>query len=69
MSRDRRSTPPADSRDARRGAALRANLARRKAQARERATSTETEAPVNEVPMTDKPQDGLTASNPASSED
>lgn len=40
MSRDRRSdpssAPPQGNRDARRAAALRANLARRKAQARER---------------------------------
>lgn len=37
MSKDRRPTRPADSREARLGAALRANLARRKAQARSRA--------------------------------
>ena len=37
MSKDRRPTPPADSRQARLTAALRANLARRKAQARSRA--------------------------------
>lgn len=37
MSKDRRPSRPADSREARLGAALRANLARRKAQARSRA--------------------------------
>ena len=37
MSKDRRPTPPVDSRQARLTAALRANLARRKAQARSRA--------------------------------
>lgn len=37
MSKDRRPASPPDSRQARLGAALRANLARRKAQARSRA--------------------------------
>jgi|GEM_PF-2913394 len=37
MSKDRRPARPADSREARLAAALRANLARRKAQARSRA--------------------------------
>lgn len=48
MNKDRRPTRPADSRDARLGAALRANLARRKAQARSRTAEEidETAAPV-----------------------
>lgn len=41
MNKDRRPTDPAASRKARLGAALRANLARRKAQARNRAADDE----------------------------
>jgi len=65
MSRDRRTDQPADSRNARLGAALRENLARRKAQARERAAGPADD----EASETDKPQDGHQTRNPATSED
>lgn len=61
MSRDRSTDRPGDSREARLGAALRANLARRKAQARGRAAAADDNTP--------EPQDGPNAPNPATSED
>lgn len=48
MSRDRTPDKTADDRDSRRGAALRANLARRKAQARTRAAADATETTTND---------------------
>ena len=67
MSKDRRNERPAQDRDARLGAALRANLARRKAQARGRA------ADGNGAPGLsadhDKPQDGCETPGPAPSEE
>ena len=60
MNSDRRTDRPGQGRDARLGAALRANLARRKAQARARAAGDPTEST--------EPQDGQPP-NPAASED
>ena len=72
MSKDRRPASPPDSRQARLGAALRANLARRKAQARGRAAGSpdETGAAIDDdTGMTDKPQAGRQPPDPAPSEE
>lgn len=72
MNSDRRTDRPGQGRDARLGAALRANLARRKAQARGRAADSpdETGAAINDdTGMTDKPQAGRQPPDPAPSEE
>lgn len=68
MNSDRRTDQPPQGRDARLGAALRANLARRKAQARGRAAGPSDEAD-DDTGMTDKPQAGRQTPDPAPSEE
>lgn len=72
MNSDRRTDRPGQGRDARLGAALRANLARRKAQARGRAAASSDAtgaATEDETATTDKPQAGRQPPDPAPSEE